>query len=63
MRTGPYAGWVHELAMEFGSTDEALAKAGPWTGGNADEAQVRGIVQAWLMREELTRSWRRRRRR
>lgn len=48
---GTYAGWVHELAMEFGSTDEALAKAGPWTGGNADEAQVRGIVQAWLMRE------------
>jgi hypothetical protein len=48
---GTYAGWIHELAMEFGSTDEALAKAGPWMPGNADEPQVRGIVQAWLMRE------------
>ncbi len=48
---GTYAGWVHELAMECGSTDEALAKAGPWTPGNANEGQVYNIVQAWLMRE------------
>lgn len=48
---GTYAGWVHELAMEFGSTDEALAKAGPWTPDNADEGPVRTIVQVWLMRE------------
>jgi len=48
---GTYAGWVLELAMEFGSTDEALAKAGPWTTGNADERQVDAIVQAWLLRE------------
>jgi hypothetical protein len=48
---GTYAGWVHQLAMEFGSTDEALAKAGPWTPGNADEGPVSNIAQAWLMRE------------
>jgi hypothetical protein len=48
---GTYAGWVHELAMEFGGIDEALAKAVPWTPGNADEGQVSHIVQAWLMRE------------
>jgi hypothetical protein len=37
---GTYAGRVHELAMEFGSTDEALAKApGPWTPDNADKGR------------------------
>lgn len=46
---GTYAGWVHDLAMEFGSTDEALMKRRrPF---DRAESEVAHIVQAWLMRE------------
>jgi hypothetical protein len=46
---GTYAGWVHDLAMEFGSTDEALEnRRHP---SDRTESEVTHIVQAWLMRE------------
>jgi hypothetical protein len=46
---GTYAGWVHDLAMEFGSTDEALMNRHRPSGWA--ESEVTHIVQAWLMRE------------
>ncbi|AEV81242.1 hypothetical protein ACWT_0230 [Actinoplanes sp. SE50] len=43
---GTYAKWLNELALEFGSGDEAMASDTPQPPG-----LVRNVVAAWLMRE------------
>jgi hypothetical protein len=48
---GTYAGWVHDLAMEFGSTDEVIVGSAGRPRRPSDEQGVRHIIQAWLMRD------------
>lgn len=50
---GTYASWLNDLALEFGSTDAALERSVPaaWSPERQAVAEVRSMVQAWLMRE------------
>lgn len=52
---GTYAGYVHDLAMEFGTTGKAAAAQSDWPKEAQREIREGGlvpnIVQAWLLRE------------
>lgn len=52
---GTYSGYVHDLAMEFGSSDKAIGAQSDWPEDARqairEEPFLSNIVQAWLLRD------------